>query len=107
LRVNSTQSLILSAPADPSALRVGLRSAASVSQSGIGREGAEPLDVNWTEIDVSEVYVGDPARQAGVTAEPLVSAAITRSVGSGTPAQQYRLAGENTTAKGVYLDVHA
>jgi len=107
LRVNSTQSLVLSAPAERSTLRVGVSSAASVSQRGIGQEGAEPLDVSWTEVGVSEVYVGDPARQAGVTVDHSDSMASTRRVGAATPAQQYRLAADDTTAKGVYLDVHA
>jgi hypothetical protein len=105
MRVNSTQSLILTASPDRPSPRVGAASAAQ--REGSTALGAEPLDVSWTEVDVS-----DMATETGATSRfPIYQSSAgsaSRSSGAWTPALQYEQhAGYDTVAKGVYLDVHA
>jgi hypothetical protein len=102
LRVNSTQSLILTAPADRLGARVG---GASESQRSSPPLGTEPLDVSWTDVEVSDVFPGDASQNAGFAVQ---QASRGISARAWSPAQQYaRLAAVDSHAKGIYLDVHA
>jgi len=105
MRVNSTQSLILTASPDRPSGRVG---AASAAQRGATTAlGAEPLDVNWTEVDGSDVATETGANSRFPIYQSSAGGA-SRSSGAWTPALQYEQhAGYETVSKGVYLDVHA
>jgi hypothetical protein len=107
VRVNSTQSLILTAPAD----RVNARSNASNGANGGSQHGnapavgAEPLDVNWTEVDVADVFAGDTGINLGFPVQHPSDFNASRNSGAWSPVQQY--AQQAAAAKGIYLDVHA
>jgi hypothetical protein len=105
MQVNSTQSLILTAPHDRPSARVG---AFSASRRGGGNPlGAEPLDVSWTEVDVPEVFAAEVGQSMGSPQQPSAGSG-SRISGAWTPAQAYeRQATVDSAAKGVYLDVHA
>jgi len=107
LRVNSTQSLILTAPADRSTVGGSVRGDIPSQRSTVP-PGAEPLDVSWTDVEVSEAFAGEAGQKMGFPAQQSAAGSASRSWGAWNPAQQYeRLAASESSAKGVYLDVHA
>jgi len=110
VRVNSTQSLILTAPADRLNARVnagnGANSGAQQS-SGLGL-GSVPLDVTWTEVDIADTFAGDTGLNLGFPVPQPSTGMAARSSGAWSPVDQYaQQALVTSAAKGLYLDVHA
>jgi hypothetical protein len=106
VRVNSTQSLILTAPADRLHARSNAGSGAQQA-NGTGL-GAEPLDVTWTEVDGADGLAGDTGLNLGFPVQQQSAGNASRSPGAWSPVQQYALqAAVTSAAKGLYLDVHA
>jgi len=108
VRVNSTQSLILAAPADRLNARLNARNGASNDTPQGNGVGAEPLDVTWTDVDVADVFVGDTGLNLGFPVQQSSAGNASRSSGAWSPAQQYaQQAAVMSAVKGLYLDVHA
>jgi len=104
--VNSTQSLILTAPADRPGARLGTTGFAA---RGNGSSlGGEPLDVSWTEVDGAEGFAADVSPDAAMPVQQSSAGSAARGFATLDRAQQYLLPSTlASAAKGTYLDVHA